>query len=74
MARFQNTVEDIYNLMSLKRITTWKDLIYQTQVGRMGLTHLNLWEFFFNGSFDDAGVRCYLNVNDRHGRGLTRGD
>jgi len=64
VARFQNTVEDIYNLMSLKKGTTWKDLIYQTRIGQMGLTHLGLWDFFFNGSFDDAGVSCYLNVND----------
>ena len=64
VTRFQNTVEDIYNLMSLKDVTTWKDLIYQTRIGQMGLTHLGLWDFFFNGSFDDAGVSCYLNVND----------
>jgi len=67
VAHFQNTIEDIYNLMSLKNFTTWRDLIYQTQIGQMGLAHLNLWDFFFNGSFDDAGVGRHLNANDRRG-------
>ena len=54
--RFQNTIEDIYNLMSLKNVNTWKDLIYQTQVGQMGRSHLDLWDLYFGGSYDDAGV------------------
>lgn len=58
----QNTIEDIYNLMFLKNVTTWNNLIYQTQLGQLGLGHLDLWDFFFNGSFDDAGVCRYSNV------------
>jgi len=54
---FQNTIEDIYNLMSLRNVNTWRDLIYQTPIG-----HMNLWDFYFNGSFDDAGVGHDLNA------------
>ena len=60
--RFQNTIEDIYNLMSLKNVNTWKGLIYQTRIGQMGRSHLNLWDLYFGGSYDDAGVGSFFNV------------
>ena len=63
--RFQNTIEDLYNLMSLKNVNTWKDLIYQTQVGQMGRSHLNLWDLYFGGSYDDAGVGSFFDVHGR---------
>ena len=62
---FQNTIEDIYNLMSLKNVNTWKDLIYQTQIGQTGRAHLNTWDLYFGGSFDDAGVGSHFGVYDR---------
>lgn len=63
--RFKNTVEDIYNLMSLKNVDTWKGLIYQTQVGQMGRSHLDLWDLYFGGSYDDAGVSSFFDVFGR---------
>ena len=52
----QNTIEDIYNLMFYTNTTTWNGLIYQTRVGQLGVTHLDLWDLYFGGSYDDAGV------------------
>ena len=52
----QNTIEDIYNLMYYTNVSTWKDLIYQTQQGQLGVAHTNLWDLFYQGSYDDAGV------------------
>ena len=52
----QNTIEDIYNLMAFSNTNTWKNLIYQTQLGLLGVTHLDLWAIYFGGSYDDAGV------------------
>lgn len=52
----QNTVEDIYNLMTFTNVTTWKGLIYQTRFGQLGVAHTDLWDLFFQGSYDDAGV------------------
>ncbi|KAF9642923.1 Six-hairpin glycosidase [Thelephora ganbajun] len=60
-----NTIEDIYNLMHLSNVSTWRDLIYQTQIGQLGLAHLDLWDFFFNGSFDDAGWTLLLFIRFR---------
>ena len=50
--------------MSLKTVNTWGGLIYQTQVGQLGLAHQNAWDSYFGGSFDDAGVGSYLDVYD----------
>ena len=53
--------------MYLKNIATWKDLIYQSNIGQMGLAHLDLWDFYFDGSYDDAGVGCHLDGHDYRG-------
>ena len=72
--RFQNTIEDIYNLMSLMNDNTWRDLIYQTQVGQLGVAHQNAWDSYFGGSFDDAGVGSYFDVYGRRefGEGILQ--
>ena len=69
---FQNTIEDIYNLMSLTNVDTWKSLIYDTKIGKLGVTQQSDWDIPFDGSFDDAGVRSCLNVY--HRRECNKGD
>jgi len=61
---FQNTIEDIYNLMSLKNVNTWRDLIYQTTIGQMGLGHMNLLrrEFRRRRSRSSSECPCLLEV------------
>ena len=62
---FQNTIEDIYNLMSLKNVDTWKSLIYDTKIGNLGVTQQSDWDIPFDGSFDDAGVGSSFDVHHR---------
>jgi len=62
---FQNTIEDIYNLMSLTSVDTWKPLIYDTKIGKLGITPQSDWDIPFGGSFDDAGVGSYFDVYHR---------
>jgi len=69
---FQNTIEDIYNLMSLTNVDTWKSLIYDTKIGKLGVAQQSGWDIPFGGSFGDAGVRSYLNVY--HPRECNKGD
>ncbi|KAF9790435.1 Six-hairpin glycosidase [Thelephora terrestris] len=61
-----NTVEDIYNLMSYTNVSTWRNLVYQTQLGQLGVTHLDLWDIFFGGSYDDAGwaLLMFIRIRD----------
>ena len=64
--RFQNTIEDIYNLMSLMNFDTWKGFIYETGIGKYAQEQSGSWiDRLFNGSFDDAGVGPYSNACDR---------
>lgn len=52
-----NSIEDIYNLMSLANVDTWSNLIYESQVGIAGNAHVDsAWDLYFGGSYDDAGV------------------
>jgi len=51
--------------MTLKNVNTWKDLIYKTRTGQAGVVHLGLWNLYFGGSFDDAGVGSRFDVYDR---------
>lgn len=66
-----NTIEDIYNLMYFTNVTTWKNLIYQTRIGQLGVTHLNLWDLVFGGSYDDAGwaLLMFIRIRDYIGPG-----
>jgi len=49
----------------LKNVNTWQDLIYHTQIGLLGVIHLDLWELYFNGSYDDAGWALLLLIRIR---------
>ena len=51
--------------MSLTNTDTWKSLIYDTKIGKLGITQQSDWDIPFHGSFDDAGVRPYLDVHHR---------
>ena len=63
--RFQNTIEDIYNLMSLTNVDTWRDFIYQTEIGGLARSQSDNWlDGYFDGSFDDAGVGSHFGVYD----------
>jgi len=59
---FQNTIEDIYNLMSLTNVDTWKSLIYNTKIGKLAVTGQSNWDTPFDGSFDDAGVSFHCDI------------
>ena len=63
--RFQNTIEDIYNLMSLTNVDTWKSLIYDTYIGKLAVTGQSDWDIPFHGSFDDAGVGSHFYIHHR---------
>lgn len=58
--------------MTLKNVHNWDDLIYKTRVGQLGVAHLDVWDLYFRGSFDDAGVRPYFDVYDHRERNEGR--
>lgn len=58
--------------MSLANVDTWRDLIYQSEIGTKGKTANSDWiDPYFVGSYDDAGwvVLLFIRIRDYLGSG-----